>query len=81
VLCSCELLPLSRPLSFRVSSPHLSGLLIHARQIDSGDELDRRWEVGILVPAMDVDAVDAVLVHALQWRSSVSLGLGRHARI
>jgi hypothetical protein len=28
---------------------------------------------------MDVDAVDAVLVDALQWRSSVSLGLGRHA--
>ncbi len=44
---------------------HFAGFLIHAGQVDLGNELDRRRRVGVMVTAMDVEAVDTILVGAL----------------
>lgn len=52
--------------------PHLAGLLINAWQVDLGYELDGGWHVGVVVAAMDVQAVDAILVGALSPKQSVS---------
>ena len=46
-------------------APYLTGSLVDAGNVDLGDELKSGWLVWILVAAVDVDAVDTVLVCAL----------------
>jgi hypothetical protein len=45
---------------------NLAVSLVHAGQIDFGNELDGWWGVRIAITAVDVDAVDAVLMCTLQ---------------
>lgn len=52
--------------------PHLAGLLINTWQVDLGYELNGGWNVGVVVAAMDVEAVDAILMGALSPKQSVS---------
>ena len=49
---------------------HFAVSLVHAGQINFRHELDGRWRVRVAVTAVDVDAVDAVLMCALQTSHS-----------
>lgn len=44
---------------------YLASLLINTGQVDLGNELDRGRDVGVFVAAVDVEAVDTVLVGTL----------------
>jgi hypothetical protein len=52
---------------------HLSVLRIHTRQIDLGIERDLGRYIGVVGAAVNLDAVDAVLVDALVYGVNVLL--------
>ena len=60
-------------------------MLVHTWEIDRRSELYGRWLVGIVCIAMHVDAIDTVLVYALDIRqhgriSLVSSISGHHSK-
>ena len=55
------------------SCSYLAITLIHARNIDLGHELNSRRQVWVFVTAVYVDAVNSVLVGALEKLSARSL--------
>lgn len=44
---------------------YLAGALVNAWQIHSGDKVEGRGDVGVVIAAVDVETVYSVLVHAL----------------
>lgn len=49
---------------------HLAGFLVHTRQVNLGNKLNRRRDIWICIATMDVEAIDSVLVGALVSKCS-----------
>lgn len=46
-------------------STHLSSLLVDAGQVDLRHKLHGRWDVWVVLAAVDVEAIDSIFVGAL----------------
>ena len=49
---------------------YLSSFRVYAWQVDLGNEGDIGWNVGILLAAMNLQAIDSVLMYALSMKSA-----------
>lgn len=57
---------------------HPACSLIHTWQVDLRNKVDGGRSVRIVVTAVDVQAVDAVLVRAMWWSQYSSIPVGHH---
>ena len=51
---------------WQLVSIHLSVFLIHKRQVDARYELGRWWNIRVILPASDLQAVNTIFMHCLQ---------------
>jgi len=61
---------------------YLSSFRVYAWQVDLGNEGDIGRNVGILLAAMDLQAIDSILMYALSTKSAFAFQIdGRHMHV